>query len=51
MKTARELMAAGGQWVDARWKDYIKMNDGSYWRHVASGNAESEEDLMEMFFS
>ena len=45
MKTVRELIAMGGQWVDVKWRDFIKMQDGSYWR-PASGLAQNDDVLM-----
>lgn len=34
--TARDLLANGGKWLDLRWKDYIKMPDGSFWKPAVS---------------
>ncbi len=45
MKTAKELLAEGGWWMDIRWRDFIKMPDGSFWKPVR-GHAASDDVLM-----
>lgn len=31
-KTVEQLLKEGAQWIDARWKDFLKTPDGIYWK-------------------